>query len=137
MLLHAIVEGALDRSPIGVGSLGQPRPRRSKLCYLTLQLVNKLTESLVRADIRHSLTSPACTSPVKAPIAQRRRGRIVGDDGSRAHSRLATPYRGGANPRRVAVLMSAGRFGVASGEATGLQPPGSATCRTESLPTTP
>ena len=42
VLLNAIMEGALDRAPIGVRGLDQTLPRPTKLRYLTLQSVDNV-----------------------------------------------------------------------------------------------
>jgi hypothetical protein len=72
VLLDAIVEGALDRAPIGVGGLGQTLPRPAKLRYLAPQSVDNVLQLLARASVGHRPTFPLNT-----PTAPRREGRIT------------------------------------------------------------
>jgi hypothetical protein len=41
VLLHALVESALDAAPLGVGRRRESRPRRSELLDLVVQLVEQ------------------------------------------------------------------------------------------------
>ncbi len=56
VLLNAIVEGALDRAPIGVRGLDETLPRPTKLRYLTLQSVDNVLQLVARANVRHRPT---------------------------------------------------------------------------------
>ena len=57
VLLHAIMDGAFDRAPIGVRGFGQSPPRPTKLRYFTLQSVDTLIQPFARASVRHRPTS--------------------------------------------------------------------------------
>jgi hypothetical protein len=62
-LLDAIVDGALDRTPVGIGCGGQTPPRCAKLGDLPLQPVDSLTGALAGACVRQSSPHPG-ESPI-------------------------------------------------------------------------
>jgi len=79
VLLNSIVEGALDRAPIGVRCHDQTLPRPTKLRYLALQSVDNLPKLLARASVRHRSTFPGSQRSMLQP-------RDVATVGSRYHA---------------------------------------------------